>query len=304
MMSLFAILAAAVAAAPTSLWPIQNLVSFGDSYTDEARARYFMDHNGQAPPIGQLIPPSNNTASGGYAWGRFVANETGATYYDYAVGGAMCSQNIVPRQFFGGPFPDVLEYEVPTYEKEVLFPGLYPNRFPWNTVYTLWVGTNDLGTNGFLGDRQRPGFTLDSYMECIWSVFDRIYASGGRQFVLINQAPLEEAPMYATPSKYGRGNTRYWENPSAYNTTEFAEKIREFTTAVNSLFAYGVPYNLIVKQRWKGATFSVFDVHSLMVDMIDNPGEYFDAPADVKAPFRNCLNGCTTSPNPPSSFFW
>lgn len=284
---------------------MENLVTFGDSYTDENRFSYFIQ-NHKAPPIGEMLPPSNSTASGGYAWGRFVANATGANYYNYAVSGAQCTNNVDSRNLdvINGPFPSVLEYEITAFEQDIHYPKLYPNRLAQNTIYALWIGTNDLGIDGILGDSQKAGTTISTYMDCIWSVFDHIYKAGGRHFVLLNQAPLERAPMYATPGTGGLGNHQYWKNKTAYNITQYANKILEYTTNVNTMYDYGAPFFLKVKRRWSGATFSIFDIHSLMMDVISRPGQYLDAPANVVAPFRTCLNGCVESKEPKSRFMW
>ncbi|KAG8409681.1 hypothetical protein J3458_018768 [Metarhizium acridum] len=284
---------------------MENLVSFGDSYTDESRFHYFVQHH-EAPPAGQVLPPSNDTWSGGYAWGRLVANATGANYYNYAVAGAMCTNNVDSRDLdaINGPFPSVLEYEIPAFEHDIGYPGLYPSRRPDNTVYALWVGTNDLGVDGILADKQKDGTTVSTYADCVWSVLDRIHRAGGRQLVLLNQAPLERAPMYATPGSGGLGNHQFWANKTAYNATEYASKMREYTTSVNTMYDYGGPFHLLVRRRWPGASLSVLDMHSLIMDVVDSPGEYLDAPADVVAPFRTCLDGCVDSKYPRSSFMW
>jgi hypothetical protein len=253
-----------------------------------------------------MLPASNDTFSGGYAWGRIVANITGANYYNYAVAGAQCTNNIDSRNLdaINGPFPSVLEYEISVFEQDIHYPKLYPNRRSDNTVYALWIGTNDLGIDGILGDTQKPDTTISTYVDCIWSVLDRIYHADGRHFVLFNQAPLERAPMYATPGAGGLGNHQYWHNKTAYNTTEYADKILEYTTSVNTMYDYGAPLYLRVKDLWPGATVSILDVHSLMMDVINHPGEYLDAPADVVSPFRTCLQGCVESKEPKSSFMW
>ncbi|TWU78149.1 hypothetical protein ED733_007526 [Metarhizium rileyi] len=284
---------------------MENLVTFGDSYTDEGRLNYFLQHH-KAPPVGELLPPDNNTSSGGYAWGRFVAKATGANYYNYAVAGAQCTNNVDSRNLgaINGPFPSVLEYEIPVFEQDIHSSKLYPNRRSDNTVYALWIGTNDLGIDGFLGDSQKAGTTISSYMDCIWTVFDRIHKTGGRHFVLLNQVPLERAPMYATPGIGGWGNSQYVRNKTAYNITQYANKLLEYTTSVNTMYDYGAPFYLQAKQRWQGATFSIFDMHSLFMDVIKSPGQYLDAPANVVAPFKSCLTGCVDSKNPKSSFMW
>ncbi|KAG6019836.1 hypothetical protein E4U41_003062 [Claviceps citrina] len=305
------LLAPALPAAAASPVPInshglmENLVTFGDSYTDEGRYDYFV-RNHQAPPLGAMLPPSNNTASGGAAWGRFVANSTGASYYNYAVSGAQCTNNIDSRDLdvINAPFPSVLEYQIPAFEQDVRHQDLYPSRRADNTVYAVWIGTNDVGIDGILGRRNKPDTTLTTFVDCVWDVLDHVYRSGGRHFVLLNQAPLERAPMYATPGDGGTGNHEYWRNKTAYDVAQFADKLREYTTSLNTMYRYGAAFYLAVEQRWRGATVSVFDVHSLMEDVIADPGAYLDEPPNVKAPYRTCLDGCVDAREPKTSFMW
>lgn len=85
----------------------QSLITFGDSYTDESRLGYFISHDGSAPLPGTLLPESFATAGGGRGWARYVVQYTGSTVngqwdpqmtlYDYAVSGAVCSNQITPR---------------------------------------------------------------------------------------------------------------------------------------------------------------------------------------------------------------
>ncbi|GAO19929.1 uncharacterized protein UV8b_01405 [Ustilaginoidea virens] len=281
--------AAAAAAHSHGLPPPSNLVTFGDSYTDEGRYSYFAQH-AAAPPVGALLPPSGNTASGGYSWGRLVANATAAKYYNYAVSGAMCTNNFDSRTLaaINAPFPSVLEYQVPAFESDARNRSLYPDRAARNTVYALWIGTNDLGFDGLQGDRQKPNATVATYLDCVWSVFDRVYRAGGRRFVLLNQVPLDRAPMYAASSSAGnRANT-----------------MLQYTTAVNTMFAYGAPLHVSLRRRWPGATLALFDVHSLFMDVIANPGGYLDAPANVASSWRVCASTCVDSKSPKSVFMW
>ncbi|PNY26135.1 Acetyl esterase [Tolypocladium capitatum] len=294
----------AAATSKPHLCRMENLVTFGDSYTDEGRLNYFLKYH-KLPPIGQMLPPSNNTSSGGATWGRYVANAAGATLYDYAVIGAMCTSKTDSRYVdaIQAPYPSVLEYEILVFEQDIGFSDLYPDRRPDNTVYALWIGTNDLGLTGFLTDTQKKGTTISTFVDCIWETFDHIYKSGGRRFILLNQVPLEHAPLYADPST-GLDNHKYLENKTAYNVTEYTNKVREYTTSANTMFDYGVPFQLTIKTRWPGATVSIFDVHSLMMDVLKNPGEYLDAPANVTAPYHICLDTCVDSKEPKSSFMW
>ena len=106
----------------TGSWSInqfKNFVVFGDSYSDENRLSYFANNNGFAPPTGTLLPESFNAADGGRVWARYVVQYTNEalTFYDYAVSGAVCSNNITPRVFNAavGLFPDIDGYEVPAF---------------------------------------------------------------------------------------------------------------------------------------------------------------------------------------------
>ena len=100
-------------------------------------------------------------------------------------------------------FPSVTEYEVPAFLADVAWkdpetgtntlfgePGdeedgaARPGRRADNSVYALWIGTNDLGADAFLTDSVfRPGATVArDYADCVWDVFDALYSTGGRHF--------------------------------------------------------------------------------------------------------------------------
>lgn len=150
---------AAIAGASCYSKPFENLVTFGDSYTDNGRLNYYIDNDGDPPPAGTLQPQSNDTASGGYAWGQFVQQYAGVAYFDYAVSGAACSNGYISRYLssIDKPFPSVLDDELPSFVADIQVQALYPNRTAQNTVYALWIGTNDLGFGAFLTDSQTSG---------------------------------------------------------------------------------------------------------------------------------------------------
>ncbi|KAK3182210.1 hypothetical protein K4F52_006579 [Lecanicillium sp. MT-2017a] len=285
---------------------MQNLITFGDSYTDESRLSYFFAHS-EAPPLGQMTPESNQTSGGGKTWPRVVADLTGASLFDYAVGGAMCSNNITSHYFdqIQGPFPSVIDYEIPTFKADLAYPNLYPDRRTDNTVYSLWIGTNDLGADGFLTDKNVAGTSIPDFVGCAWTTFDEIYKTGGRQFVLFNEAPLQLSPMYAAPENGGTRNNNYWGNKTSYNMTEIEQKMFQYASSVNALYVYGAAFEFVVKKRWAGATFTVFDAHELLLDIRADPTAYLSPPATVIGSYVTCDgNNCSTSENPLSSFLW
>lgn len=287
---------------PWSIEQFNSLITFGDSYTDESRLGWFINHNGSAPEAGTLLPESLATAGGGRAWPRYVVQYTGATkqgewtpqmtLYNYAVSGAVCSNNITPRFFAAihAPFPAVLEYEIPAFIADLpatkvnstpVVPLYTPQLTAQDSVYALWIGTNDLGVGAFLTDSQIAGKVLTDYTSCIYNVFDKLYASGGRNFVLMNTAPLDLAPLYANDSYHGISENQYWPNKPA-NHTAIAEKMRQYTASVNTIFKYQTPYEVTVATRYPGAHFALFDTHSLMTDMYNNPTQYFNGTSVAK----------------------
>ncbi|KAK7974378.1 hypothetical protein PG989_016226 [Apiospora arundinis] len=298
---------------------VENVVVFGDSYTDSGRLSAYIANNGSAPPPATDTSASNFTASGGYSWGHFATQQLGAKFYDYAVSGAFCSNKIFERYLapINRSFPSVLEDELPSFVEDVAYVNattgtntFYSNRKADNTVYTLWIGTNDLGGDAFLTDSQHKGLTITNFVDCIWAVFDTIYAQGGRHFVLFNQAPLERSPLYAAPQNGGAGDTHYWPNKTQdCNSTQVEQKMLEYTTNVNTMFDYGVPFQLLANKtrRWPDASVAVFDVHQLMNDIRNEPERYLDAPANVTGVYHTCaVNGsdCKNSQNSLSSFMW
>ena len=201
------------------------------SYTDENRLGYFFGSGGKPPPVGTLLPSSNSTPGGGITWPRFVSNLSGAKLYNYAVSGAVCDNKQIYRfiESLAIPFPDVV-YEVDAFIADSKYKNkttgtntLYTNRKSDNTVYSMWIGTNDLGAGAFLTDNSLNGVTIPDYVDCIFEKFDRIYKAGGRYFVLMNTAPLELSPLYGKVAAGGLSASKYWTDkvlffPSLYTT--------------------------------------------------------------------------------------
>lgn len=158
------------------------------------------------------------TAGGGFTWDRWVSTYTGAKLYDYAVSGAVCDNKLIYRYLASifGPFPDVV-YEVDAFIADTEYVNastgtntLYTDRTADNTVYSMWIGTNDLGDYAFLTDSSLNGTVIPDYVDCIFDRFDGIYGAGGRYFVLMNTAPLQLSPLYGMPEAGGLAASRYW----------------------------------------------------------------------------------------------
>ncbi|EPE03136.1 acetyl esterase [Ophiostoma piceae UAMH 11346] len=304
MKGIITLAAAGASMAAAASCEFENLVVFGDSYSDNGRLAFYYNNNGTAPPPGVLQTPISNTSSGGLTWGQYVQErKPNVGFFDYAISGATCSNKIVSRFFapMGEPFPSVMDDEIPSFLADVASPHiLYQNRTSENTVFALWIGTNDLSFPGFLGDSQAPGSNITTYIDCVWQVLDSIYSVGGRRFVLFNQAPLHLTPAYRPQADGGAGDNMYWLNKTSYNETEYANKMLQYTTSINTIFDYGAPFNLLVKHRWRGASVSLFNVHQLLADIYQRPDGYLSAPANSTGYFYHCdavnTTDCTYAP--------
>ncbi|KAK4143357.1 uncharacterized protein C8A04DRAFT_37550 [Dichotomopilus funicola] len=286
-----------------------TLVTFGDSYTDNGRLGYYINNGGKAPPPGKMHDEGNVTASGGLSWAQFAAKNAGAKLMDYAVSGAVCSNKIVSRNFdyINRTFPAILDDELPSFEADIGFKALYPHRTAGNTVYAVWIGTNDLGFDAFLSDSQTPGLTISDFAECIFSVVDQVYKTGGRRFVLLNEVPLELTPLYNTPDNGGTLDSQFWKSKSSYNITEYSQKIKEYSSLVNTILDYGVAVQASIKKRWPDAVVDVFDVHSLVSDIYHNPADYLEAPHDPALYFHHCEpagSPCVDQPGSLNGYLW
>jgi phospholipase/lecithinase/hemolysin len=269
-----------------------------NSYTDEGRLPYFESHNGSAPPVGWIGPDYSPTFSGGHSWVRYVSYYTSATLYNYAVSGAVCSNEITPRYYdaIHGLFPSVAEYEVPAFEADLEAGAL---DVDWaSTVVTLWIGTNDLGGEGLLSHSQVKGKTIVDYTRCVFDALKSLYELGARRFVLLNIAPLgflpftpysvqaltglELAPLYAADSE--PGPNRYWKG-KGQNTTQIASMMAEEVAAANEIF-----HLRAATHKLRGAKLAVMDAHGLFRDIYNHPERYLNgtAPLDVKGYNSHC----------------
>ncbi|RPB00537.1 GDSL lipase/acylhydrolase family protein [Choiromyces venosus 120613-1] len=274
---------------------IENLVVFGDSFTDENRFVYFINHNGSAPPPGTILPESASTATGGRSWARFVSQYTGINLYNYAVIGAVCSNSLTPRTLssdLGLLFPAVKDYELPAFYADVATPS-FPKLSPSDTLYAIWIGTNDLGGDCIITGLPNVGLT--NFTQCVIDVAKDLYDHGARNFMILNLAPIERAPLYAPLGEGGReGPRRFWRGKGA-NATGISRRMRDLVQGGNEIFKYKIPAELGVL---KGAKVGVMDTYGLMSDIWHNPAQYLNGslPYNTTGANVDCdINGVCTN---------
>ncbi|KAL4884282.1 SGNH hydrolase [Aspergillus karnatakaensis] len=302
-------------AGSSTSWGPENwkaLVTFGNSYTDDSRLDYFIDHNGTAPPVAWEQPVTgNNRYTGGYTWGHFAERAANLTRFNYALSGAVCSNEIIVRDYppIHGILPSVLEYELPAYLADSEYVGPDGKKFmdieADETVYSIWIGTNDLGFDAFLGDAQVRGTTIPDYVDCVYKVLDGVYDNGGRYFVIMNLVPLQLSPTYATLENGGVSGSP-GHPVIGLNVTEKSYRMWEAVATVNEIYRYRTPFEAVIADRYPGAQLAVMDTYGLISEIYNNPIGYLDAPANVTGFLNHCTEGgvsCQQRPNA-GSYLW
>ncbi|KAF9020562.1 hypothetical protein BDZ89DRAFT_1093689 [Hymenopellis radicata] len=97
-----------------------------------------------------------------------------------------------------------------------------PSRFgfdPKRTLYTQWIGTNDVGVYSLLTGSNAA--SIVDVTECMIEWVKVLYKSGARNFLLQNMIPLQTTILYS-PDSYPN---KFFNTER--NTTEWAVSIRE-----------------------------------------------------------------------------
>ncbi len=113
-------------------------------------------------------------------WPVFASQDGNFGLFPFAKSGATCSNNLTSR-----PAPPVFESQLPTYFAEKANGSLAALK-PEDTIYTLWIGTNDVGDSELLTGSQTPGVTVVDTVTCAVNWVTTLYNSGARNFIFQN----------------------------------------------------------------------------------------------------------------------
>ncbi|KAJ7471169.1 GDSL lipase/acylhydrolase [Mycena galericulata] len=246
---LCAIAASGVHAAGVLPGQIKNIVTFGDSYTDIVA-----------------------TGDQGIAWPVYAAGYSKTALHPFARSGATCSNNITFR-----PFPPVFESQLPLYFTETSNGTLHLP--PDETIYTLWIGTNDLGVDSLITGSNNA--SVVDVSGCMVDWVRTLYASGARNFIMQNMIPLELTILYSANSY----PNRFW--AVERNTSDWSVLMREMVLAGNALTKLMLQ---AAAPSLPGSHIALFDSHSLIQDMYDHPARYLNGTAPLNV--TGCWNSC------------
>ncbi|KAF9450392.1 carbohydrate esterase family 16 protein [Macrolepiota fuliginosa MF-IS2] len=246
-----ATVASAPSAGPLHKNQIKSLVTFGDSYTD-------------------IVAISN----GGTQWPVYAAGYAGVQLFPFARSGATCSNDITFR-----PFPPVFGSQIPAFLSSKENGTIKVD--PQSTLYTLWIGTNDVGVSSLLTGGNSA--SIVDVAGCMVNWVQVMYNNGARNFLFQNMIPLETIPLYS-PNSWP---DKYWHIQR--NTTEWSIIIRELVLSGNALIK--LMLQALAPKLTGAHVAGVFDSHSLFTDMHNNPANYFNgtAPFNVTGAVTTCV---------------
>ncbi|KAG6864112.1 hypothetical protein C0991_012434 [Blastosporella zonata] len=263
---------------------IKNLVTFGDSYTDVVI-----------------------TGDAGVSWPIYAAEYAHVSLYPFARAGATCSNDITYR-----PFPSLFESQLPLYFTENHNGTLKLD--PTETLYTLWIGTNDLGVNSLISGSNNA--SLVDVTNCMVNWVKVLYENGARNFLFQNRIvddlsnskmiPLQNTILYSADSY----PNRYW--TAERNTTQWSNFMTEMSLSGNAITKLMLT---ALAPTLRDAHIGIFDSHALFTDMYTHPAAYLNgtAPLNVTGAISSCifeLNGSTgncttvTDPKAQDSYLW
>ncbi|KAJ3554813.1 hypothetical protein NM688_g2912 [Phlebia brevispora] len=237
---------------------IKYIVPFGDSYTDIF-----------------------NTGDGGTAWPVYAASYGSFELHSFALSGASCDIRLTPRVQYG--FPYLIQDELPDYFRAVEKGLSLP---PEETMYSLWIGTNDIGFDTMLTGHATPGTTIVEVTRCAVDWIRPLYESGVRNFLFQNLIPLNLTIMYSAEGYL----TQFWTLP--HNQTDWNIYITQVVAGSNEiaqLMLKDLPRSL------PGAHIGLFDSHALFQDIYGHPAKYLNGTAPLNV--TGCIKSCPALAN-------
>ncbi|KAJ7030105.1 GDSL lipase/esterase [Mycena alexandri] len=284
------------------------VVLFGDSYTDQSRQHSIANGSFPGKDYQEVFPPADTAADGGVQWPWYLGLYGNYTIWNYATGGAVCSNVLTP---LSGE-PDVIGGQTDWFiQDHVSNNGTKHQKLdmdPAEFVVIIYVGTNDVGLNSFVTDNQSATVSLADLAGCQLQTLRNLYALGARRFIVNSMIPLQLTRLYANIS----APTIYYPSPP-HDGVVWNKRIFNFVHTMNTLLKNGVD---ALSQEWQGsATVDMFNTYGLFEDMYNDPTKWFNGsiPANVTGhchqcpdanDFRQCGIGDCTLAERDSYMFW
>ncbi|KAF3090070.1 hypothetical protein TWF569_006420 [Orbilia oligospora] len=178
---------------------IKYWFSFGDSYTQTG-----FDPNGVQPAIGNPLgnPPYPGwTSANGPNWidvATVKYNRSLVLTYNLAYGGATIDANLVQ------PYASNVLSLTDQTNQFLTYYANKPASAPWsssNTLFSVFIGINDIANSWW-----KPDWLtfIDTLLTAEFALVEKMYNSGGRQFLISNIPAIERTPMMLADTQAAR----------------------------------------------------------------------------------------------------
>lgn len=205
---------------------INKIIAFGDSLSDTNNvfnASLWRFPNPKSWFLGRF--------SNGPTWVEYLAKQNHLPVYNWAVGGAASNQQKLV-------IPGLLEQV----DSWLIYMKKAQNYQPENSLFTVWIGANDLvtynqGVDGLIANQTKA--------------LNRLVSAGAKKVLVLNLPDITRAPEFA----YRKDGDKIKRQIDDYNT-----RIKQVVDEINS--SYSKP------------PVNIFDLATLFTDMLDNPARY------------------------------
>ncbi|KAJ7619619.1 GDSL lipase/esterase [Roridomyces roridus] len=273
------LLTARVWGSPTT----KAVVLFGDSYTDQSREHSITNGTYPGKDYQEVYPPTDVAADGGFQWPWYLGIYGNYTIWNYATGGAVCSNDLLPSF----TVPDVIGEQAAWFiQDHVLNNGTKNQKLdmdPSEFVVIVFIGTNDVGSSSFVTDSQNATVSIADLANCQIQALRNLHTLGARRFIVNSLIPLQLTRLYSTSS----APTIYY--PSPHDGVAWNKRVINFVHTLNALIRAGVGE---LNDEWQGTAASVemFDTYQLFEDMYNHPANWFNGsiPANVTGHCHQC----------------
>ncbi|KAK6501531.1 hypothetical protein TWF481_009368 [Arthrobotrys musiformis] len=224
---------------------IKYWFSFGDSYTQTG-----FDPAGIQPAIGNALgnPPYPGwTSSNGPNWidvATVKYNRSLVLTYNLAYGGATIDANLVQ------PYASNVLSLTDQTNQFLTYYASKPASAPWsssNTLFSVFIGINDIANSWWKSDWLT---FIDTLLTAEFALVEKMYNSGGRQFLISNIPAIERTPMMLADTQAARDGLKA---ALALWSTKLQTYITNF------------------KASHSGTTFYFYDSYADYNTVLDNP---------------------------------
>ncbi|KAJ3714620.1 hypothetical protein DFJ43DRAFT_1007670 [Lentinula guzmanii] len=230
----------------------------------------------------QHVSQNDTAANGGVQWPWYLGLYGNYTIWNYAVGGAVCSNNLTP--LYGEPDVSTgqqawfIQDHIDAYKTSHQKLSLDPSSF----VVVQFIGTNDVGIGSFLTTDEAANVSLPDVADCQLNSLKSMHALGARNFILNSLIPLQLTGLYSNSS----APTIYY--PEVHDGNAWNKGMYNLVHSLNRMLSDGID---VLNVEWAGdGRIEWFNTYDFFKTMYNNPTQYFNGsiPANVTGHCHQC----------------